>query len=123
MGCSNEAIQAAVDYLVHTQSTDTFKQIPVHQTFPSIKMGAQIYNENCATCHAQGKKGAPRFAETTAWTQRIKQGVEVLFLHAIQGYRAMPAKGGCERCSNAEIEAAVKYLVEHGKEEGNYSLW
>lgn len=123
IGCSNEAIQAAVDYLAHAQSADTFKNSPVHQRFPSLKMGALIYTQHCAECHAQGKNGAPRFADKTAWAQRIKQGMEILFVHAIQGYRAMPAKGKCDTCSNAEIEAAVKYLVEHGKEEGDYSLW
>lgn len=123
VGCSNEAIQAAVDYLVHAQGVDSFKKIPVHQHFPDKKMGERLYAQHCAGCHAQGKKGAPRFGDKLAWAQRIKQGMDILFVHAIQGYRAMPPKGQCDTCSNAEIEAAVKYLVAHGKQEGDYSLW
>jgi cytochrome c5 len=38
--------------------------------------------------------------------------METLVSHAINGYNAMPAKGGCASCPDEEIEVAVKYIVE-----------
>lgn len=46
---------------------------------------------------------------------RLAQGTEALYEHAFKGLRAMPARGACVDCSDAELKAAVDYLVEHGK--------
>ena len=45
------------------------------------------------------------------WASRIVQGVPVLVDHAINGYGLMPAKGGKESMSDADVEAAVKYMI------------
>jgi cytochrome c5 len=38
--------------------------------------------------------------------------METLVTHAINGYNAMPAKGGCSSCSDEEIQVAVELMVE-----------
>ncbi|MBL4647553.1 MAG: hypothetical protein JKY13_01130 [Gammaproteobacteria bacterium] len=47
----------------------------------------------------------------------------MLFSHTLNGYKKMPAKGGCQRCSNIQVMAAVKYMVERSKTHSDYTLW
>lgn len=51
----------------------------------------------------------------TAWVPRIAQGIDVLIEPALHGFKAMPAKGACGNCSDAEIKAAVDYVVTTDK--------
>ena len=86
-------------------------------------MGKQIYQQHCALCHDKGKLAAPIIGDKASWKPLIAKSIEVLFAHTIQGYKKMPPKGACKTCSNAELEASVKYIVEESKTQGDYSLW
>jgi cytochrome c5 len=66
-------------------------------------------------CHAAGLAGAPKAGDAAAWKARVAQGVPTLHDHAINGIRAMPAKGGNPSLSDAEVKAAVDYLVAQVK--------
>lgn len=128
MSCSDAEIKAAVQYLVDQSkpgasgaSTSAAKAIfPVPLT---LEDGKKIYDQTCYVCHAQGLLGAPKLGDKTAWSPLIKQGMDILFTHSLQGYNRMPAKGTCLSCTNAEIIAAVKYMVEQSKTSGDYRLW
>ena len=75
------------------------------------KTGLQIYNEGCAACHGAGALGAPKPGDQGAWSQRIAQGYDTLVQHAVQGIRAMPAKGGNPDLSDTEVARAVVYMA------------
>lgn len=77
----------------------------------SVRSGEAVYKATCAACHGSGAAGAPKFGDKAAWASRVGQGSSKLLQHAIQGFKGMPAKGGCSTCSDAEIKAAVAYLV------------
>ena len=66
-------------------------------------------------CHAAGLAGAPKYADKAAWKPRIAQGLPTLYEHAVKGIRAMPPKGGSASLSDAEVDAAVDYMVNHSK--------
>ena len=78
--------------------------------------GAQIYEQTCALCHAAGIAGAPALTDQANWQPRIAQGSDVLGEHAINGFQGqagvMPPKGGRADLSDADILAAVDYMVE-----------
>ncbi|WP_253939504.1 cytochrome c5 family protein [Halomonas sp. THAF5a] len=74
--------------------------------------GAGIYNNVCMACHETGAAGAPVRGDEAAWSERTGKGFETLVSHAINGFNAMPAKGGNPSLSDAEVEAAVAHLVE-----------
>ena len=59
--------------------------------------------------------GAPKTGDKAAWQPRIGQGVPTLYTHALNGIRAMPPKGGNPSLSDAEVKAAVDYLVAQAK--------
>lgn len=122
-GCSDNAVKAAVEYLILNDHVVTMTTIPLQEVSLSLKVGKQIYQQHCALCHDKGKLGAPIIGDKASWKPLIAKSIEVLFAHTIQGYKKMPPKGACKICSNAELEASVKYIVEESKTQGDYSLW
>jgi cytochrome c5 len=77
--------------------------------------GKSTYDSVCAVCHGAGVAGAPKFGDKAAWAPRIKQGVAVLHASAIKGKGAMPPKGGNPSLSDAQVSAAVDYMVGAAK--------
>lgn len=73
--------------------------------------GKAVYNAVCHTCHAAGLLGSPVFADAGAWGPRIAKGKDTLYTHAINGFNAMPAKGGAD-IPDEEVQNAVDYMVE-----------
>lgn len=76
-----------------------------------LQNGQAIYNSTCAACHGTGAAGAPKVGDAGAWAARIKQGYDTLVQHAIQGIRAMPAKGGNPDLDDVEVARAMVYMA------------
>jgi cytochrome c5 len=80
-----------------------------------VRDGEEVYNAACMACHSSGAAGAPKVGDTGAWKARIAQGTDVLYKHAIEGYQGaagfMPAKGGQAALPDAEVTAAVDFMV------------
>lgn len=73
------------------------------------KTGEQIYQGQCAACHAQGVAGAPKVGDAAAWAARLGTGLSALVNSALKGKGAMPAQGG-GAASDFEITRAVVYM-------------
>ena len=76
-----------------------------------LQEGSAVYIAVCAVCHDSGAAGAPKLGDNAGWAQRLAQGYDTLVKHAIEGIRAMPAKGGNPDLDNLEVERAVVYLA------------
>lgn len=79
------------------------------------KSGDQVYNTSCAACHGTGAAGAPKVGDAAAWAPRIAKGLDALLASATSGLNAMPPKGLCMTCSDAELRAAIEYMVSNSK--------
>jgi len=77
--------------------------------------GKATFDAVCNVCHGAGVAGAPKFGDKAAWAPRIKQGMGVLHANAIKGKGAMPPKGGNPSLSDADVAAAVDYMVSAAK--------
>lgn len=88
---------------------------PAQTASAGPRSGKEVYDAVCMACHSTGAAGAPKIGDTAAWAPRIDKGLETLVSHAINGFNAMPAKGGCASCPDEEIKNAVQYLVEQAK--------
>ena len=77
--------------------------------------GKKIYETTCVACHGAGLAGAPKFGDKAAWAPRIKTGMPTLYQTAIAGKGAMPPKGGNLSLSDADVKAAVDYMVGASK--------
>lgn len=80
-----------------------------------LAKGEQVYNQFCVACHATGVAGAPKLGDKQAWAPRIAQSRDLLFTHAKQGLRAMPPKGTCATCSDADLMSAVEFMASKAK--------
>jgi len=73
--------------------------------------GKQVYDKVCAACHVAGTLGAPKTGDKAAWEPRFAQGMDTLVNHAINGIRAMPAKGGDPSLTEANIHDSIAYML------------
>ncbi len=71
----------------------------------------ETYLRSCHSCHGSGVAGAPRTGDVNAWAPRLAKGMDALVANAINGYRAMPPRGLCFDCSEAEFAALIRYMA------------
>lgn len=76
--------------------------------------GEALYKQACMACHAAGVAGAPKLGDKAAWAPRIAQGMDAMMQTAIKGKGAMPPRGA-STASDAELRAAVEYMVSTAK--------
>jgi c(7)-type cytochrome triheme protein len=120
---SNAEVQAAVNYII-SQSGSGAKSAeaaaPATAGAPAVAAagggggdanGKAVYDSTCGACHSTGAAGAPKTGDAAAWAPRIKTGQAALVASATKGKGAMPAKGGNAKLTDAELQAAVKYIV------------
>jgi cytochrome c5 len=77
--------------------------------------GKKLYDTACMACHAAGVAGAPKLGDKAAWAPRIKSGQDALYASALKGKGTMPAKGGNPATPDADVKAAVDYMVNAAK--------
>ena len=75
------------------------------------RSGDEVYNSACAACHASGVAGAPKLGDQGAWGVRASKGVDALLSSVVNGLNAMPPKGGCATCSDAELKGAIEHML------------
>ncbi len=83
-----------------------------------VLSGDAVYKATCATCHDGGLAGAPKLGDNGGWASRLAQGYDKVVGNAINGIRAMPARGGNPDLSDLEVARAVVYMAN--KSGGNF---
>jgi cytochrome c5 len=81
----------------------------------SAAEGKAVYDQTCHVCHATGLAGSPKFGDKAAWAPRIATGMDKLYNAALHGLNAMPPKGGNASLTDAQVKAAVDYMVAAAK--------
>ena len=82
--------------------------------------GKTIYDNLCHACHTAGVAGAPKLGDKSMWGPRIAEGLDTLIKHATEGYHGpdgnfMPPKGGNPALTDAQVKAAVTWIVDQAK--------
>ncbi|MBE8215823.1 MAG: cytochrome c5 family protein [Endozoicomonadaceae bacterium] len=76
---------------------------------------AAIYKKYCTACHENGAFKAVKINDKAVWKKRLdeaKNGYKGLLEIVITGIGLMPPKGLCTDCSDEELEATIRYMVE-----------
>ena len=82
---------------------------------PGAADGKKVYDTVCTACHTAGVANAPKPGDKAAWAPRLKGGVDALVQSVLKGKGAMPPNGGNPALSDAEIRAAVDFMVSQSK--------
>jgi len=77
--------------------------------------GKEIYTKACSACHVAGVAKAPKLSDKAAWASLVKQGNDALVAAVIKGKGAMPPRAGNASLSDADIKAAVEYMIGQTK--------
>ena len=73
--------------------------------------GKKVYDATCMVCHGTGVAGAPKYGDKAAWAPRVATGQDTLLKNSINGIRAMPPRGGNGALSDAQLRAALDYML------------
>lgn len=114
-------VRAAVDYMMAQVRpgaapavANAPAAVPAEPTVDAGK-GRTVYQSACAACHTTGVAGAPKLGDSTAWAPRIGTGLATLHANALKGKGAMPPKGGNASLADADVRAAVEFIVAQAR--------
>lgn len=125
LSCSDDEIKQAVDYMVASVTT-------VGGKLPNIKPlkrltvadGKRIYDNNCSVCHNSGFNNAPKLGDKETWKPIVAGGFLNAYEDVVSGQGGHPAHGACPTCNDAELIAAVKYMMQQSATSTeNFDLW
>ena len=76
-----------------------------------VKLAAK-YSRSCLMCHTSTDAKAPLVHDRADWQKRIaERGLDTVISHAQSGFNAMPPKGQCMDCSEAELKALTQFMM------------
>ena len=83
----------------------------------AVPVGKRVYDRVCSACHANDLSEAPQLKRPAMWTARVAKGRDALYHSALNGFvgptgEEMPARGGRPELSDAEVRAAVDYILQ-----------
>lgn len=74
------------------------------------------YERSCLACHASIDARAPLTGSLAQWKPRLDKGMDLLVKHAMEGFNAMPPKGLCADCSEADMRALIVFMSQEKEE-------
>lgn len=77
--------------------------------------GKKVYETTCVACHGLGVANAPKLGDKAGWAPHLLHGTEHLYENALKGLGPMPPRGGNLTLTDADVKAAVDYMVKSVK--------
>ena len=108
---------AAIAAIAFTANVSQADELQLAQTSDGFDAQAK-YMASCFACHSTGAAGAPKVqagAYESDWAARVEKGMDAMMANAINGVGAMPAKGMCFDCTDADLRALVDWMIAEAK--------
>lgn len=85
----------------------------------SANAGRALYKSVCSACHAPENVmvSAPKLGDASEWSRRLarsERGLDTLADNAVNGFGAMPPKGGHSELSRNQIRQAIEFMMNPG---------
>jgi len=93
----------------------TVRDLPKETGNKTVSKAQKLYEAKCSACHANAAIGAPVVGDKEAWAKVTEKGVETVYKHAINGFNAMPPKGGNMDLSDDTVKSIVEYMIKASK--------
>lgn len=77
---------------------------------PAVAELRERYERSCMACHTSLDGQAPLTGAVAQWKPRLAKGMDVLTRHAMEGFNAMPPKGLCADCSEADMRGLIAFM-------------
>lgn len=110
-GLSDLELARAVAYMVNA-SGGKWTEPKSARDLKAERSGAQVVKAQCASCHQEGKGGAPKIGDREAWNKRLSRGLDSVVSVAISGHGGMPPRGNRADLTDGEVRAAILYMVD-----------
>lgn len=125
LSCTDDEIKRSVDYMLIEAKKGAGKGpiLPPKQKKLSMEDGKRIYVQKCSVCHNGNYSGAPKIGDKPAWQKYVDAGFLDTYMNVMSGKHGHPPHGACATCSDAEIIAALKYMMQESSTGKDYSLW
>ncbi len=68
------------------------------------------FSKSCNVCHSGVIPTAPKAFDAQAWKPRLAKGMDKLLVSVKGGLNAMPPKGMCNDCTDADYKALITYM-------------
>lgn len=83
----------------------------------AIDAGQVLYQTVCSACHGPENVmvSAPKAGDLADWGKRLARGpkgIETLTDNAVNGFGAMPARGGNSELSRDQILQAIRFMMQ-----------
>ncbi|MDX1901020.1 MAG: c-type cytochrome [Gammaproteobacteria bacterium] len=123
LSCTDNDIRQAVDYMVKpVMGVTVTASAPVAKKL-TREDGKRLYIENCSVCHATGFKGAPKPGDINGFKNAVNAGFLQTYTDVVTGKKGHPVRGACPTCSDDELIAAIKYMLDESAPSKDYNLW
>jgi len=73
--------------------------------------GGSVFAGLCKACHEAGVAGAPIAGSDQMSARLEEKGLETLVSNAINGFNAMPPRGGNPALTDEQIKAAIEFML------------
>jgi cytochrome c5 len=74
--------------------------------------GAAVYDGLCKACHAAGVAQAPIPGSEQMAAREAERGLDGMVENVLNGLNAMPPRGGNPSLTDAQIQAAVEFMLQ-----------
>lgn len=125
LSCSDDEIKQTVDYMIAAITGESGQKVTAAPKPKQLTLadGKRVYDENCSVCHNNNFKNAPKPGDQKAWQPIIQNGFINTYENVVTGRHGHPLRGACPTCTDGEIKAAVKYMMQESTATEDFSLW
>ncbi len=124
LSCSDDDIKQAVNYMLDSVKAGVghaIKLTPIKKL--TAADGKRLYEQNCSVCHNTGFQHAPKPGDIQAWQPIVNAGFMNAYLAVVSGQGGHPPRGACAKCTDGELIAAIKYMLQESTTQKDFSLW